>query len=73
MKAKDIRERSDAELRKTLGDLEEQLFKPFFTTREGGTGLGLANVKKIVDLHGGRVHASQVAGGGACFRIELPA
>lgn len=50
----------------------EHLFKPFFTTREGGTGLGLANVKKIVDYHGGTVSAGNRPEGGAVFSIVLP-
>lgn len=50
----------------------EMLFKPFFTTKSGGTGLGLANVKKIVELHGGRIHATSTAATGTVFLITLP-
>ncbi len=49
-----------------------RLFEPFFTTREEGTGLGLANVKKIVDYHGGAVRARNRDEGGAEFTIWLP-
>ena len=53
-------------------EAKERVFSPFFTTKESGTGLGLANVKKIVELHGGTVTASNVNGGGAVFSIKLP-
>jgi signal transduction histidine kinase len=49
-----------------------KVFQPFFTTKPGGTGLGLANVKKIVELHGGSVSASNGETCGASFRIILP-
>lgn len=39
----------------------------------GGSGLGLAITKRLVELHGGKISARNAEGGGAVFRIELPA
>ena len=50
----------------------EDLFKPFYTTREGGTGLGLANAKKIVEYHDGTMQAGNHPDGGAVFTIMIP-
>ncbi len=47
----------------------EKVFQPFFTTRELGTGLGLANVKKVMDYQGGSVLAENNPDGGAIFSI----
>jgi signal transduction histidine kinase len=48
-----------------------RLFDPFFTAKEGGTGLGLALAKKIVDAHGGTLEAANT-GRGAEFVVTLP-
>ncbi len=51
--------------------IAEKLFEPFFTTKKKGTGLGLANVKKIVELHGGCIDFRNT-NPGATFTITLP-
>lgn len=51
---------------------EEELFRPFFTTKSKGVGLGLANVKRIVDGHRGYVVAEGSHPKGAVFSILLP-
>ncbi|MFH1998053.1 MAG: ATP-binding protein [Planctomycetota bacterium] len=52
--------------------IRENIFQPFFTTRESGTGLGLANVKKIAEHHGGRIELISDAGRGAKFVLYMP-
>jgi signal transduction histidine kinase len=49
----------------------ERLFEPFFTTREKGTGLGLAFVREIAADHGGRIAVAS-AGGETTFTLVLP-
>jgi C4-dicarboxylate-specific signal transduction histidine kinase len=49
------------------------LFQPFFTTKEGGTGLGLCITKAIVDAHGGSITARNLPDAGASFSVLLPA
>jgi signal transduction histidine kinase len=48
-----------------------RLFEPFFTTREKGTGLGLAFVREIAADHGGRIEVAS-AGGETTFTLVLP-
>jgi Signal transduction histidine kinase, nitrogen specific len=50
----------------------EQLFTPFFTTKERGTGLGLPVVKTIINNHDGEIEACNLPQGGAVFTIKLP-
>jgi signal transduction histidine kinase len=50
----------------------EKLFTPFFTTKEQGTGLGLATVKKIVEAHRGKIQVKSQSGKGTSIRIRLP-
>jgi PAS domain S-box-containing protein len=50
----------------------ERMFRPFFTTKARGTGLGLALVQKIVVTHNGRVTAATSEGGGARLTVTLP-
>ncbi len=50
----------------------ENIFKPFYSTRPGGTGLGLPTTKKIIERHGGTIEAQSEIGKGTKFSICLP-
>lgn len=49
-----------------------RVFEPYVSSKPRGTGLGLAICQRIIDLMGGRIESSNVPGGGARIRIELP-
>jgi signal transduction histidine kinase len=51
---------------------QKKIFQLFFTTRPGGTGIGLANTFRFVQLHNGRIDFETEAGRGTTFRVELP-
>jgi PAS domain S-box-containing protein len=51
---------------------QPQIFNPFFTTKDGGTGLGLTLTQQIISEHGGRIECASVAGKGTTFTIHLP-
>jgi signal transduction histidine kinase len=50
----------------------ERIFNPFFTTKEKGTGLGMAISRKIVEAHGGAIALASEVGRGTEFRITVP-
>ena len=50
----------------------KQIFEPFFTSKDGGTGLGLATVHQIVGEHEATIEAESVEGEGTTFRITFP-
>ena len=54
-------------------DIQPQIYEVFFTTREGGTGLGLNIVSRIVEERRGKLTLDSEPGKGATFRIKLPA
>jgi signal transduction histidine kinase len=50
----------------------ERVFRPYFTTKKQGTGLGLFVTRKIVGEHGGSVAFESAPGKGTTFRVRLP-
>jgi signal transduction histidine kinase len=53
-------------------ELRNNIFEPFFSTKDGGTGLGLTVSYNIVTAHGGTLDLIDGSGTGACFRLFLP-
>ncbi len=54
-------------------ELQAKIFRPFFSTRPGGSGLGLPTTRKIVEAHAGRIDVQSEPGHGTKFTIVLPA
>jgi len=55
-----------------LAEKATEIFKPFFTTKAQGMGIGLSIAHTIVEAHGGRIWAENAPSGGAVFHVSLP-
>jgi PAS domain S-box-containing protein len=55
-----------------IAEQRDKIFLPFFTTKPTGTGLGMAIVKKIMDLHGGEIEIDSTPGEGTTVRLVIP-
>ena len=53
-------------------DMADQIFEPFYTTKSGGTGLGLYISREICESNQARLSYQPTPGGGSCFRITFP-
>ena len=53
-------------------DLRQRVFEPYFTTKDDGTGLGLALVRVTLEAHRGTISVDETPGGGATFSIVFP-
>jgi two-component system, NtrC family, sensor kinase len=54
------------------GDLT-RIFEPFYSTKERGTGLGLAFTQQVVEEHGGTIRCESAVGQGTAFTLRFPA
>jgi len=51
---------------------KEKIFEVFYSTRKGGSGLGLPTARRIVEEHGGSIEVHSDVGRGTCFTVRLP-
>ena len=49
-----------------------KMFDAFYTTKDGGSGLGLPTARKIIEAHGGRISVQSELGRGTKFVLEFP-
>ena len=54
-------------------ELRARVFEPFFSTKQGGSGLGLPTTRRIIEAHGGTLTVDSAVGHGTRFTIRLPA
>ena len=50
-----------------------KIFEPFYSTKSGGSGLGLPTVRKVIEGHGGRIAIQSEVGRGSQFTLTFPA
>jgi signal transduction histidine kinase len=53
-------------------DISDRVFEPFFSAKSGGTGLGLTNAKRIIELHKGEVFIDSIKDKGTKVTLILP-
>jgi len=53
-------------------DTALHMFDPFFSTKDGGSGLGLPTARKVIEAHGGRIDVQSTLGRGTQFTLEFP-
>lgn len=53
-------------------EVQNKIFDPYFSTKLGGTGLGLASVHSIIDKHGGHIEVFSIVNKGTTFSLYLP-
>ena len=54
-----------------LPEVLDKIFIPFFTTKQGGSGIGLSICRQIINAHGGTISVESETGRGSCFTIQL--
>jgi signal transduction histidine kinase len=52
--------------------IRQSLFRPFQTTKKGGTGIGIFQCKMVVEAHDGKIEVESEPGQGTTFRVLLP-